>query len=98
MSETESWRYQLATAPGQLFANDAYPDRLLGELKEVSDYSQEIGIYLTLMTLPTHVDLQTRREDFVIEDECWRSIDAIRSLACVSTLESDDLPWTTYRE
>lgn len=83
MSEESFWRYQLATAPGQMFADYAYPDRLLSELKEVADYCTKTGIALTFMILPTHVDLQARRKDFGIEEDYRRSIDALRKIGRV---------------
>ncbi|MBJ20222.1 MAG: hypothetical protein GY910_23530 [bacterium] len=78
MSEDEFWQYQLATAPGQMFGDYAYPDQLLAELSGVADYCKKNGIDLTFMILPTHVDLQARREDFGIVSGYRRSIRALR--------------------
>ena len=83
MSEDEFWRYELKTAPGQMFSDYAYPDRLLAEMAEVADYCASNGIDLTIMILPTHVDLQARRDDFGIENQYRRSLDALRGMVRV---------------
>lgn len=83
MSREEFWQYQLATAPGQMFGDYAYPDELLAELAAISEHCKEKGIELTFMILPTHVDLQAKREEFQIARAYRRSIAGLREMGKV---------------
>ncbi len=89
MNKSDFWKHQLEVSAKLHYQEYVYPNSFYNELKSISEYCVENGIELTFFIPPTHIDLQTRVEDFNLKNE---EIKFKSDLASVTTVYDFDFP------